>query len=316
MRARNIKPGFFRNEDLVECSFGARLLFIGLWCMADREGRLEDRPKKIKIEIFPADDVDCDALLEELDRHGFIIRYEVEGGRYIEVVNFAKHQKPHVRESESEIPHRQAMSGKNETCGSTLEGHNTNHGSALAVPNTDLGSDESSPRRPDSLNPDSLNPKDTVPIGTVSGSEPDDASPQPEISTRKNSIPYREIVNCLNEKTGCAFKMAKATKGMIKARFGEGYTLADFRAVIDKKARDWLTDDKMCAYLRPKTLFSASNFESYLAEANRARDGTGKVDLYREAIKLLRKSGAETFRAYCADNGVSTDEVMAWNSRS
>lgn len=166
MRARNIKPGFFQNEDLVECSFGARLLFIGLWCLADREGRLEDRPKKIKMEIFPADNVDCDALLDELKKYNFIIRYEAEGGRYIEVVNFAKHQKPHIRESESEIPPRQAMSGKNKTCGSTLEGHSTNHGSALAVPNTDLGSDEPSPRRPDSLNPDSLNPESITPPPT------------------------------------------------------------------------------------------------------------------------------------------------------
>jgi len=46
-RSRNIKPGFFRNEMLAECSPLARLLFAGLWCLADRFGRLEDRPKRI-----------------------------------------------------------------------------------------------------------------------------------------------------------------------------------------------------------------------------------------------------------------------------
>ena len=46
-RARNIKPGFFANENLAECDPLARLLFAGLWCLADREGRLEDRPKRI-----------------------------------------------------------------------------------------------------------------------------------------------------------------------------------------------------------------------------------------------------------------------------
>ena len=55
MRARNIKPGFFKNDTLAELEFAARLLFIGLWGLADRAGRLEDRPKKIKAEVFPYD---------------------------------------------------------------------------------------------------------------------------------------------------------------------------------------------------------------------------------------------------------------------
>ena len=57
-RSRNIKPGFFLNDDLAECEPLARLLFAGLWCIADREGRLEDRPKRIKIEVLPYDNCD------------------------------------------------------------------------------------------------------------------------------------------------------------------------------------------------------------------------------------------------------------------
>jgi len=49
-RSRNIKPGFFRNADLVELPVETRLLFIGLWGLADREGRMSDRPKQIKIK--------------------------------------------------------------------------------------------------------------------------------------------------------------------------------------------------------------------------------------------------------------------------
>ena len=90
-RARNIKPGFFRNADLVELPMEARLLFIGLWTLADREGRLEDRPKQIKMEIFPADSVDCDVLLVQLASTGMVARYEVDGKRYLQVVNFTKH---------------------------------------------------------------------------------------------------------------------------------------------------------------------------------------------------------------------------------
>ena len=78
-RARNIKPSFFHNEELVELPFEVRLLFVGLWTLADRAGRLEDRPKRIKMAIFPADNVDVDAGLQGLEDSGFIHRFEVDG---------------------------------------------------------------------------------------------------------------------------------------------------------------------------------------------------------------------------------------------
>lgn len=103
-RARNIKPGFFLNEALAECDPLARLLFAGLWCIADRAGRLEDRPKRIKAETLPHDNCDADGLLEQLAVAGFILRYQVGGARFIQVLNFDKHQNPHVKESPSSIP--------------------------------------------------------------------------------------------------------------------------------------------------------------------------------------------------------------------
>ena len=103
-RARNLKPGFFKNEDLAECSPLARILFAGLWCLADRAGRLEDRPKRIRAEVLPYDDGSVDYMLNELHRRGFIQRYQVGDERFIQVLNFAKHQNPHCREPESTIP--------------------------------------------------------------------------------------------------------------------------------------------------------------------------------------------------------------------
>lgn len=103
-RARNIKPGFFANEELVELPFSTRLLFIGLWTIADRAGRLEDRPKRIKMAIFPADSVDIDAALSDLQDSGFLLRYEHEGERYIQILAFDKHQNPHKDEKQSTIP--------------------------------------------------------------------------------------------------------------------------------------------------------------------------------------------------------------------
>ena len=103
-RARNIKPGFFLNDLLAEIEPLGRLLFAGLWTIADREGRLEDRPKKIKAAVLPYDDCDVDHLLNELSKRDFIIRYEVNGEKYIQIVKWEKHQNPHYKEVKSEIP--------------------------------------------------------------------------------------------------------------------------------------------------------------------------------------------------------------------
>ena len=139
-RARNIKPGFFKNEDLVELPFEYRLLFIGLWMLADRAGRMEDRPKRIKMEVFPADDLDIDAGLDALQSRGFVVRYQVGEGRYIQILNFEKHQSPHVKESPSTLP--------------APDKHQTSTVQAPDMPDINP---------PDSLNPYSLNPSSLNP---------------------------------------------------------------------------------------------------------------------------------------------------------
>ncbi len=109
MRARNLKPGFFKNEILASLSPLARILYEGLWCLADREGRLEDRPGRIKAEVLPYDECDIDALLESLVDKKFIIRYKSKGEDYLWIPTFSQHQNPHHREPESKIP---AYNGK------------------------------------------------------------------------------------------------------------------------------------------------------------------------------------------------------------
>ncbi len=106
-RTRSIKPGFFDNETLGDLPPLTRLLFIGLWCIADREGRLEDKPRRIKKILLGYDDIDAegtDSMLQSLHDSGFICRYSMGEERYIEVVNFTKHQNPHVKEKASVIP--------------------------------------------------------------------------------------------------------------------------------------------------------------------------------------------------------------------
>jgi uncharacterized phage protein (TIGR02220 family) len=107
-----VKPEFFKDEDLAELPFWMRILFEGLWCYADREGRLEERPIRLKAEILPYDKIDITkglSALSEKKKHSprhepFIIRYEVEGNKYIQILNFPKHQSPHSTEKPSVIP--------------------------------------------------------------------------------------------------------------------------------------------------------------------------------------------------------------------
>lgn len=138
-RSRNIKPSIMENEELADLDPIARLLFIYLWMLADRLGRLEDRPKRIAGRALPYDrDVDVDDLLNQLAGAGFITRYSVGDWALIQINNFTKHQSPHVRETASELP--------------CME-----QGITKAVTKHNLGSAEASPRSPDSpfLIPDS-----------------------------------------------------------------------------------------------------------------------------------------------------------------
>lgn len=84
--------------------YEARLLFIGLWCLADCEGRLEHRAKRISAEIFPFEHVNIEKLLSVIAGRGFTFHYENEGKRYIQVINFKKHQNTHPHEAKSILP--------------------------------------------------------------------------------------------------------------------------------------------------------------------------------------------------------------------
>lgn len=104
-RARNIKPSLFENEKLGDADPLLTILFTGLWCLADREGRMEYRPKRIRAQIFPYRlDLDINGLLTELERLGFTRVYTVDNFQYLEVLNFLKHQRPHHTEKDSVIP--------------------------------------------------------------------------------------------------------------------------------------------------------------------------------------------------------------------
>lgn len=95
-RIRNIKPEFFTSETVSALPLRARLTWIGLWTQADNYGRARDNVKLVKAAVWPLDDgVGLDAIEDDLAvlaQHHLIVRYEVEGKRYLEIANWRTHQ--------------------------------------------------------------------------------------------------------------------------------------------------------------------------------------------------------------------------------
>ena len=102
-RIRSIKPELPLDEELAELGFAARYFFINLWCQCDKAGRCEDRPKKLQAQILPWDKIDAEKLLSELCPK-FIVRYQIDGRRFIQVRTWEKNQRPLPQEKESVIP--------------------------------------------------------------------------------------------------------------------------------------------------------------------------------------------------------------------
>jgi len=103
-RIRTIKPDFYLDDKLAELDPYTRIVFSGLWTQADREGKLKDEPKKLKVILLPYDNKDMDKMLGNLNDSGFITRYGVGGKKYIKINNFLEHQRPHHTEQDSMIP--------------------------------------------------------------------------------------------------------------------------------------------------------------------------------------------------------------------
>jgi hypothetical protein len=103
-RTRSVKPSFFKNEFLAECEPMARLLFIGLWTLADSQGRMEFRPLRIKAELFPYENCDILSLLRQLSERGFVRAYESGDVKVLEIPTFGEHQRCHPDERDEGLP--------------------------------------------------------------------------------------------------------------------------------------------------------------------------------------------------------------------
>lgn len=178
-RARNIKPSFFTNELLGTEDPMVSLTFAGLWCLADKEGILEDRPLRIKAELFPyRENLDVSGYLTVLQRLGFIHRYVVNGVGYLQVINFEKHQCPHHTEKSKKYPKYQDVKD-------------------LTVKSPLSNGEKQVPTRSDSLIHDSLIPDSLIEDSLIPDSPIQGSLPAEEGGTEKIPRPSQTAIVCL-----------------------------------------------------------------------------------------------------------------------
>lgn len=130
----------------------------------------------------------------------------------------------------------------------------------------------------------------TYPMHTHTQEEKEEEQEEEKEQTEeqeKNNI-YKSIIDYLNQKTSKNFKStSQETRNKINARLNNGFSLEDFKKVIDTKTNEWKNDKTMCKYLRPETLFG-TKFESYLNEVVEYKDNN-QEDSFEEYKELERR---------------------------
>lgn len=264
---RRIKPAFFASPDVGRLSFPARLVFIALWTMADREGRLEHDNELIKHHSLPYDKSaylceDChfsgqlnmNELLGELVKQDMIQFYDND--RYIHIPGLSSHQTFFSNEKESQLPEPPLLTE------SPLDLFESNDNSMLKL--------------------------------------------KSKLELRlKLECPVREIiVGHLNKTIKKQFKPDSIdTIQKIDRLWALGWRLKDFQYVHIVKAQDWM-GRKNAIYLRPKTLYSPENFESYRNQTIEPQMSDRLKKNIKGAAAYLRRQGIEFVDL---ENGTDTD---------
>ena len=144
--------------------------------------------------------------------------------------------------------------------------------------NAKYGIDTVSGKEKYRINTNCMDTTDTV---TVTDTITDTVSDSESDTDKSKLTEIKEIVQYLNDKCGTRYRyQTKGTREHINARLKEGYTVDDFKAVIDKKFEEWHGTD-MEKFLRPETLF-AGKFESYLNQKTARNHQTNAKNVFDE----------------------------------
>lgn len=243
-RQRIIKPEIWTDENFVKLSAMARLLFIGLWNFADDKGVIKNSPLELKMKIFPADNVDCAPLIDEIANLEMVVLFESDGVNWIWIHKFLKHQKidrpqpsknpqPPVKDNSTTI-RRQFV--------------------------------EDSLLREEKRREEKLKEVNTPP--------PPSGECVPEPAPEKPAVPRKEIIAIYNETCSSALprveKMTEARKRAIDARWKDLKTLEAVRAYFERVMRS--------TFLVGLAGQWRADFDWLLKESNYVKVTEGKYD--------------------------------------
>ena len=236
MPNRIIKESIRTSDSINELSWFEECLFYRLIVSCDDYGRFDGRPAIIKGSCFPLKDgvttKSIENALSKLVTSGLVKHYVVDGKPYLSLPTWERHQTIRAKKSKYPSPDDGEMIAHEYNCNQTQADVHV------------------------------------IQSNTKSESEYDNMCEETETHP---DYSYKDVIDYLNEKAGTSFRCnSKDTQKHIRARFSEGYTLDDFKRVIDNKVSEWgrpprAGEKDMRKYLRPSTLFG-TKFEGYLQE--------------------------------------------------
>ena len=295
-RARNIKPALFTNDTLAENDALGRLLFIGLWTIADFKGDVEWRPKRVKAQVLPYDDCDIEKLAINLDKSGFIRFYSDGVNNYLRVVNFSVHQNPH----------------KNERLkGSDIPAYSESMRQAIDLQGLTINLDKSGLKRNDSASDRALS---LIPYPDSLILNPDTLIAETGKGATKVAVDF-SILNMTDEQVKEVKRIRKANKGgLITQRVANGLAKEFNQAIVNGFNVDHLlTEWETRGWKSFKFEWMGNNNATYqhsngqpavdkddtswandiIEDARRASSGSGQQDIQRlESDSLSMEAGS------------------------
>jgi uncharacterized phage protein (TIGR02220 family) len=266
LRNRILKAAYYTDGELLRWPRDKREFYRSLWACAEDSCCLEDDMFEVKMTAW-ASPMDADLTVEILDTwrdeliaEGKAVRYEAEGKNYLYLPHMAEHEKPRNAQA-PDLPLPPWVTCEIAGNGQGRRVTYTHHPPSVQSPS---GRAEASVQSPSG----NRNTTPAQPSPALSSPELQPLSGRPDVSPpekpSKKPPPYAEIISYLNERAGTKYlPTVKSTQALIRARFAEGFTVEDFRTVVDRKCAEWLTDPKWVKFLRPETLFSGK-FATYL----------------------------------------------------
>ncbi|MEK7180481.1 MAG: conserved phage C-terminal domain-containing protein, partial [Patescibacteria group bacterium] len=249
-RIRTIKPELLEDSRTAALDGDAFRMFVGMILLADDHGHLRAAPDLLKAQIFWACPPSRDPreTLARLSRAGLVRLYRVREQEYAHLAGWDKHQRVD-HPSKPRMPGPADAEAVEMTYGNDLSRETLgNPRETLARLSGTLATDLRPPTS-------DLRPPTSELLCAAGAARESDAQVA------------HDVIRYLNARAGTRFRASDSHVRFIAERRADGYGVDDFRRVVDDRVSEWGNDEKMFKFLRPKTLFNKTNFDSYVDEA-------------------------------------------------